>query len=400
MSCVNEIHSLDIRLRKDLARSIKQGHAWIFSDAIDLPDAPSGSTARLLGKQGQVVASGIYCGDHPIPVRICATEPPWVLDHAWFISRWESAVRLRETVIPEDTTGYRLLAGEGDGLPGLVVDIYGDTAVLKLDAGAPQHFYHPPSIAELIAKQLPVNRVLHRPRGRGTKALSITGDLPENPVGFTERGLRFRADVISGQKTGFFLDQRENRHWIRALARGKRVLNLFSFSAGFSIAAGVGGAVDVTSVDVAGPAIAAGQQHWKLNGLPEDSHHNVVADCFDFLQHSIQRGRTWDLIVCDPPSFAPSQKTRQAALSAYSKLAEMCSALVEPDGILAMASCSSHITMDDFTAANLLGLGKARCVGRLLGEKGLPPDHPTPLAMPELRYLKFQLIQVVKKSRA
>jgi 23S rRNA (cytosine1962-C5)-methyltransferase len=242
--------------------------------------------------------------------------------------------------------------------------------------------------------------VLLRPRGRGTTAIPLVGDIPQNAIPFTEHGLRFTADVVSGQKTGFFLDQRENRHWIRSVAGGLRVLNLFSFSGGFSVAAGAGGAAYVTSVDVASHAIAAGEHHWRLNQLPEQRHQSVVGDCFEFLQQARRQGQTWDLVICDPPSFAPNQKSRPAALNAYSKLAEMCSAVVQPEGLLAMASCSSHITLADFAQANLLGMGRARCWGRLLGERGLPPDHPTPLAMPELRYLKFQLIQTMKKRNS
>lgn len=383
-----------VHLKKDLTRSIKRGQAWIFSDAIEPITAVSGSTVRMVDRKGDTVGCGIYCRDHPIVIRVCRVEKPWVLDDAWFIQQLERAIQLRLRYFGSETNGYRLVAGEGDGLPGLIVDRYAQTAVIKLDGGSPEAFYNAPAIGQWLAERLGLTCIVYRPRGRGTEAYALVGDLPNQPIVFKENGISFAADVVHGQKTGFFLDQRDNRNIIRRLAEGTRLLNLFSFSGGFSVAAGVGGASQVTSVDVAPQAIQACSEHWEMNGLKANQHCGLVTDCFDYLRMAVSERTTWDIVICDPPSFAPSQQSLDAALSAYTKLAQLCATLVRPGGWLALASCSSHVTMSSFAQANLQGLGKSRRLAQLVAQLQLPIDHPTPLAMPELMYLKFQLLQL------
>jgi len=385
---------IQLSLKKDLTRSIKQGHAWLFSDAVDTPSAPTGSIARLQDRSGQMIASGIYCPKHPISLRICRTHPPFDLDDEWLIQKMQHAIGLRSALFDSHTTGFRLINGEGDGLPGLIVDRYDRTLVLKLDGGAPEQFYQPPPIARWLAERLGSDLVVQRPRGRGTQGVALVGRPASHSVPFLENGIQFTADVVAGQKTGFFLDQRDNRAMVRLLSKDRSVLNLFSFSGGFSVAAGVGGASRVTSVDISPQAIAASQEHWRLNGLASENHCAFVADCFEWLQQAVGNGQRWNLVICDPPSFSPSQQTRQSALAAYTRLAQWTCHLVEPAGLLALASCSSHISSSDFTRANLEGIGKARRLATLVSQRCLPPDHPTPLAMPELRYLKFQLFQL------
>jgi 23S rRNA (cytosine1962-C5)-methyltransferase len=383
-----------VPLKKDLVRSIKRGHAWLFSDAVELPRAAQGSVVRLVDRSGQIVACGIYSREHPIAVRVCRTQSPWTLGDDWMIDRLETAVSLRQSVFDTSTTGYRVIAGEGDGLPGLIVDRYADVAVIKLDGGSPEDFYQPEPIARWLADRLQIARVVLRPRGRGTSAEKLYGSLPEAPVHFLENGMLLTADVIHGQKTGFFLDQRDNRALVRTLARGRDVLNLFSFSGGFSVAAGIGDAKKVTSVDAAAPAIEAAKAHWQMNNLLERSHEAVVADCFEYLEQAGKQERNWNFVICDPPSFAPSQQTLERAANAYTKLAQLAAQVVEPKGLLALASCSSHVDANMFAKWNLEGISKARRTAKLIAERGLPIDHPTPLAMPELKYLKFQLYQL------
>ena len=285
------------------------------------------------------------------------SQPPYDLDDRWLIGRLESALGLREAVADAATSGYRLVAGEGDGVPGLIVDRYDRTAVIKLDGGAPQAFYQPLAIAGWLAQRLDLEAVVLRPRGRATLGQVVQGTLPVQPVPFLENGLRLTADVIQGQKTGFFLDQRDNRALIQHLARGRRVLNLFSFNGGFSIAAGIGGARDVTSVDIAPAAIAAATDLWLRNGLPPAGHTGIVADCFQFLETAVEEGRRWDLTICDPPSFAPSQQSLPRALNAYARLAERAARVVESGGLLRLASCSSHVPRAEFERANLEAWG-------------------------------------------
>ncbi|MEZ6137815.1 MAG: class I SAM-dependent rRNA methyltransferase [Pirellulaceae bacterium] len=390
----NTTKPIHIALHKDLKRAIKRGHAWLYSDAIDLRPAASGSVALLHDRKDEIIACGIYDASHPIPLRVCRTQPPFILDDAWVASQLSKAIALRQLAFdPTVTNGYRIVAGEGDGLPGLIIDLYDRTAVIKLDGGAPEAFYRPQGLADWLRDNLQAHCVVLRTRQRGRVGEALVGTPPEAPVEFLENGLIFSADVLQGQKTGFFLDQRDNRALIQSLSRGRSVLNLFSFNGGFSVAAGRGGASDVTSVDLAAPAIAAASTHWEMNQL-QQPHHAVVQDCFEFLQSAIRGRENWDLVICDPPSFAPSEKTRQQGLTAYTKLAQLAAQVTRPGGMLALASCSSHVGELAFTQANLDGLGRARRQATVLSNRSLPIDHPTPMAMPELRYLKFQLLQL------
>ena len=390
---------ITVRLRKELTRQIKRGHAWLYSDAIDLPAAPAGAIASLLDKRGkQPIATGIYAPEHPIPLRICRTSAPFNVDNGWLISQLEKAIELRQSYFGEETNGFRLVAGEGDGLPGLIIDIYNDVGVMKLDGGGPEVFYDPEAIAAWLAERIQLSAVILRKRGdhksKSSNWHSLIGKAPESTISFLENGLKFSADVIRGQKTGFFLDQRDNRQLIRQLSKNRTVLNLFSFNGGFSIAAGVGGAKHVTSVDIAGPAIEAARQHWLDNNLRPEFHTAVAEDCFQFLDNAIGNRQSWNIVISDPPSFAPNEKSRERALQAYEKLAQLTAKVTARNGLLALASCSSHVDLRAFTTACSDGLGRARRKATLIAEKGLPLDHPTPLAMPELRYLKFLLLQL------
>ncbi len=395
MKMVREGKTVQLRLRKDLTRSIKRGHAWLYSDAIELVDADSGSVAVLSDRRGDKrLASGIYDPQHAIPLRVCRTQPPLALDDAWLAGQLRVAAELRKAAFDRSTNGYRLVAGEGDGMPGLIIDVYDKTAVIKLDGGAPESFYQPRGIAQWLSAEHGMERVVLRWRERGRGGEALLGEPPMEPVSFLENGLRFSADVLQGQKTGFFLDQRDNRALIERISRGRRVLNLYSFNGGFSVAAGRGGAQHVTSVDIAAPAIAAAEQHWLMNELPVDRHRGVTADCFEFLEASAGDRERWELVICDPPSFAPNEKSRERALAAYGRLAQLAAKVTAPHGFLALASCSSHVDSLSFREVNTEALGRSRRSAMLLADNSLPLDHPTPLAMPELRYLKFQLFRL------
>jgi len=195
-------------------------------------------------------------------------------------------------------------------------------------------------------------------------------------------------DLAHGQKTGAFLDQRENRRRVRELSRGRRVLNLFSYAGGFSCAAALGGATHVTSVDLAQGAHAAAQKSFELNGLRAADHAFVTADAFAWLEQAARRGQVFDLVISDPPSFAPNEKSAGRALGAYRKLHQACAAVTAPGGILCAASCSSHVDMESFLETlDDDALGAERFV--MCGAWGPPEDHPTPAAWAEGRYLKF-----------
>jgi len=388
---------IKLKLARDLVRTIKRGHPWVFADALQqLPSAPPGTHAVLLDKkQGREIAHGFYHPNSPLAFRICTAEPGEPLNDAWARQRMERALHLRQMLFNGQTTGFRLFNGEGDGLPGLICDVYGHTAVIQFDGAGPQAFWHAPGLAQWVAQALSLGCVYQKSQARGgDNSQTLMGAPPTAPAPFLENGVRFTADVIHGQKTGFFLDQRDNRRQVKTIAANRRVLNLFGYTGGFSVYAGLGNAGHVTTVDSAAPALEAATHHWQLNGLPDSGHQSVPADVFEFLKNSARQKKLWDLVIADPPSFASSKAMVKKAIKAYQNLVAAAAAVTAPDGVLAAASCSSHVDMPAFLNACEEGISKARRRATLLRVNHQPPDHPTPLPFPEFRYLKFVLMRV------
>jgi len=386
-----------LQLRRDLVRSIKRGHAWVYADALRaLPPAPPGTAAILLDNRGgREIGRGYYDPQGSIALRVCTTQREERLTDSWAAERLQRALDLRSTLFTADTSAYRLFNGEGDGLPGLVCDRYADAAVLQLDGEAARNFWHAPGIAQWLVETLGLSLVVERlPGKKPVPAQVLLGTEPQTPVQFFEHGVRFSADVIHGQKTGFYLDQRENRHLMRNYAAGKSVLNVFGYTGGFSVYAGLAGAVHVTTVDSAQPALDAAAAHWNLNDLPPEKHTTTCADAFDFLNAAQQKRKTWAVVILDPPSFAPSQASVPQALHSYEKLIAAGASATAADGILAVGSCSSHVSLDDFYRACQEGISKARRQAATLCITTQPADHPVPLAMPEFRYLKFIVLRL------
>ncbi len=386
---------IKLQLSRKLTREIKRGHAWVYGNALrNLPAAAAGSPAILLdNKGGREIGRGYYAPNSPIALRICTTQPGQPLDDDWAAERMGQALALRKSLFdPQVTNGYRLFNGEGDGLPGLVCDIYNDQAALKTDGEAAAEFWDLAGIAEWIAAQTGVKHVYLQPQRRGKKeGRMLLGELPTNPAAFLENGIQFTADLVHGQKTGFFLDQRDNRARIGQLADGKRVLNMFGYTGGFSVYAGLGGATEVVTVDQATPALRAADQHWASNGLPPAQHRAQAADAFAFLANG---KKVWDIVILDPPSFASSEQAVPQARKAYTKLIAAGAQLTVPGGILAAASCSSHIGQNEFLSICEDAISQARRKAMLLGSYSQPADHPAPLVMSELRYLKFVLLRL------
>lgn len=285
--------------------------------------------------------------------------------------------------------------GEGDRTPGFVIDRYGDVAVLKIDGDAARALADQLlSEVEQPLRDFGITTLLDR-SGRKGEAVSIHarfGTLREK-VQVTEHGVPFVVDLAKGQKTGAFLDQRENRRRIGELVERRgpcRLLNLFSYTGGFSLRAALAGA-KVTSVDVAMAAHATAQESFRLAGVDPKGHAFVTADCFAFLEAAKQRGETWDVVISDPPSFAPSEKAKQKGLGAYRSLHHACMGVLAPGGTFVAASCSSHVGLEDF-AATLDDAALGRSDLRLLELFGPPADHPTLPNFPEGRYLKLAVL--------
>lgn len=382
----------EVVLTKDLRRDLRRGHPWVFSDALRLPmaGAEAGEIMTLVGKDGRPIGTGYVDPDGPLALRVCSLDARARPDDAWARAGLQRAIGLRATLFPSDapraTTGYRVVNGEGDGLPGLVVDRYGDVLVVKPDGPIAATFWDVDGVARWLAEATGARVVYGRDRARGgAEGRPLVGDAPAGPVAFVELGVPFTADVVHGQKTGFFFDQRENRARVGGLARGRRVLNAFGYTGGFSVHAGVGGAAHVTTLDIAAPAIAAAEANWIGAGLDPAKHRGVAADAFEMLEASDER---WDLVVLDPPAFAPSKKALPQALAAYQRMVRAGARVAAPEAFMVIASCSAHVRAADLQTAIEEGIGEARRRATVIHVAGQPPDHPYPLACPELAYLK------------
>jgi 23S rRNA (cytosine1962-C5)-methyltransferase len=365
----------------------------VWRDAIASGKASTGAEVQLVDEQGVLLGHGVADPDSPIAARVwTAGHDP--IDDALVRARASGAVALRRAVFSDgQTDAYRLIHGEGDRMPGLVVDRYGDVGVLQVDgdgAGALLHRHEAPFIDALKGAGLRVLVRRSKARGGSRTTEVIFGAAPPATVVVREHGVPFVVDLERGQKTGTFLDQRENRRRVAALAAGKTMLNLFSYAGGFSLHAALRGA-HVTSVDVAAGAHATAQASFRAAGVDPKGHPFVTADAFAFLADAKKAGKRWEIVVSDPPSFAPNEKSVKRALSAYRALHRACADVLAPGGVLCAASCSSHVgaaafldTLDD------AALGRADL--RLLELHGPPADHPTLPAWPEGRYLKLAVL--------
>lgn len=387
--------AVKLKLIRERTRLLKQGYPWIYKDwLLDLPPAKAGSRAIVRDKDGSALAFGIYDPQSPLAVRVCAIEQEKLSDEL-ISERLESALSLRRSLFSDSTSGYRLLNGEGDGLPGLVCDIYGKYAVLKLDGNGPTEFWNLEGIVQWLSKKVGVESVFQKYRSDAdSRGKILKGAMPHSEVEFLENGLKFSADLVQGQKTGFFFDQRDNRRRIQQIAKNKKVLNLFAYTGGFSVYAGVGGAQHVTTVDLAKPAILSAKHNWALNHLPENKHEAVAADAFEFLEQATAKAALWDLIIVDPPSFAPAEKHVAKATESYKTLFSAAIKVLGPGGIVALSSCSSHIGMNEFFDISKAAVSKAKRRAKVLGLYGQPEDHPFPLPCTELQYLKFLLLRI------
>lgn len=385
-----------IKLRRPLRRAIERGHPWVYDQAVGTIAGVDGEVVSLADERG-AFATAYVEPDAPIRARVLARTADADVGDAW--AREAARVAATHRGLAEElrhTDALRAIHGENDGLPGLTVDVYAGVAVVVFDGAAAAAFWRPRLDAVLeglrdggIAVDQRWVRAVRGGRGSGG------GDDVPARVMIREGGARFGVDVRAGQKTGFFLDQRANRARVAQLARGARVLNLCSYSGGFSVQAGLGGAAHVTSVDLAAPAIEDATRHWRENGLAAEAHTGVVADAFDFLELARSKRDRWDLVIADPPSFAPSEAARPRALAAYERLARLSLGATARAGVLVFASCSSHVTEADLRGV-LASASTAHAERdlRIVEARGAAADHPTIPGFPEGRYLKLLIAAV------
>jgi 23S rRNA (cytosine1962-C5)-methyltransferase len=405
---------LRLRVTAAAETQLRAGHPWVYGDSVrELNrEGEPGELAVIFDRKDKFLAVGFFDPDSPIRVRVLHVGKPVQIDAAWWARRLDAAVRRRDGLFDERTTGYRLINGESDGWPGLVLDRYDTTLVLKIYTAA--WLTRLEEITGLIQVRLKPERIvlrLSRNVQRGTahaaiadsqspiakataKRLSIhdgqvlIGDRLEACPTFLETGLRFEADVVRGQKTGFFLDQRENRCEVETLARGRAVLNAFSFSGGFSLYAARGGAKSVTDLDISVHALAAAERNFKLNqadaAVTGCRHELVQADAFEWL--TANSGQKFDLVVLDPPSLAKREMERAGAIRTYGRLAESGFKHLLPGGILAACSCSAHVTAEEFFNAVRQYASKSGRKFTELKTTRYAADHPA--TFKEAQYLK------------
>jgi 23S rRNA (cytosine1962-C5)-methyltransferase len=380
-----------VRVTPDARRQIAAGHPWIFNESITSISHRGGigDLAVIFDNDRNFVAIGLWDPGSPIRIRILHHGKPANINTEFWKQRIRTAIE-RRAAISGDTDGYRVLNGENDGFPGLILDRYSDTLVLKLYS--PVWIPHLQSLVAVIGEELhPAALVLRLARTMAdqrlyglSEGMALIGDVPTGPVLFRENGLVFEADVVSGQKTGHFLDQRENRALVGSMSAGTRVLDIFAATGGFGVYAAAGGATRVTSVDQSEPTLAAGERNFDHNAsLPNVRHceHDaIVGDAYEVMDRLIQRRKHYDIVVVDPPAFAQRKSNVDRALHAYGQLTQRAVQLTRPDGVLVQASCSSRITEEQFYATVR---GSAQRAGYDLVElrrTGHAVDHPVTFA--------------------
>ena len=382
-----------LKLTRDLTKHIKRGNPWIFSDAVEKIKAAEGSYTILLSHKNEVLAHGFYSPNINLAFRVLNLGDKKFNDLE-VEKRLHRAIANKKHLLSQENKCFRFLNGEGDELPGVVADFYDGVIVLKLDGTASENFWMKDAFATFFMeqKEIPVKCVYFKRKNREEeKGMILAGECDNlTDLEFLEHGVKFRTNIIDAAKTGFFLDQRENRNFIRSISKDKTLLNLFGYTGGFSVYAGLGGASKVTTVDIAPNAIKGAEINWEINHLSPEKH--------EFVAESQKQKKMWDIVITDPPSFAPNQKAVDSAKDAYTKVFADSLKLVKDGGYFAASSCSGHISFEVFLEIVQEALSKSRRRGKVLLIKGQPEDHPFPFALPEMRYLKFVYLQVFLDS--
>jgi 23S rRNA (cytosine1962-C5)-methyltransferase len=394
---------LRLRVTAAAESAIRSGHPWVYDNSIREQNraGTAGELAVVFDRRDRFLALGLYDPLSPIRLRVLHHGKPATADDAWWRARLAGALERRTGLFDATTNGYRCLSGENDGWPGLVLDRYDTTYVLKLYSAVwlPRLDDVVRWISEAVKPERLVLRLSRniQPEAEAKFQLRegqmLVGGLPSGPVVFQETGIRFEAEVVRGQKTGFFLDQRENRQRVEKLAAGREVLNAFSFSGGFSLYAARGGARSTTDLDISPHALESARRNFALNEadprIAACRHECVQADTFDWLG-----GRTdadFELVILDPPSLAKREAEREGAVQAYHRLVTLGIPRLRRGGILVAASCSAHVTTGEFFGTVLEAIEASGRRFLELERTGHAPDHPA--TFPEASYLKCLFVR-------
>lgn len=384
-------------LKHGKEKPVRNRHPWIFSGAIDQIEEgyEAGDLVRVFSSKDEFLGIGYLNPQSQIVVRMLAFENT-AIDENFFSQKIAQAFEIRKRFLPPKTNAYRLIHAEGDFLPGLIVDVYGDFLVAEFNTAGIDVWK--PVIVKCLQRYFPSHSIFERsdsglrkkeglPRAVG----ALAGCEPPEIVEIQENGILFSVDMQSGQKTGFFLDQRENRKTVRDLAAEKRVLNCFAYTGGFSIYAVKGGAREVVSVESSESAVTLGRKNCERNQVPEKIHTWVQQDVFDYLRAA---DREFDLIILDPPAFCKNKPQIQQAARGYKDINLKAMKLIPEGGLLFTFSCSSHITPDLFQKIVFGAAADAKRDVRILKKTSHAFDHPINIFHPEGEYLKGLLCEV------
>jgi 23S rRNA (cytosine1962-C5)-methyltransferase len=389
--------AIAFKVNNKAEKAIAQGHPWVYSNSI-IKQSKSGVAGdiSIIFKQSnnKLLAVGLYDPESPIRIKLISINGSVTLDYNFIQNTIVIALSKRKELLRTDTNAYRLIYGENDGLPGLIVDIYDNVAVIKLYSPIWNRYLV--LIQQALIKVLPLECIVLR-LSRSVQDQNemsegvIFGALKSDQVTIKEHGITFKVDPLLGHKTGCFLDHRHNRLNIRNLSQSKTVLDVFSYAGGFSVNALHGGAQRVTSVDISKHALELARQNILLN-INNPNHQTICHNAFDVLTKLAQNGDHFDIVIIDPPSFAKSQNEVSKAIHSYKKLVRLGTKLVSKNGILMMASCSSRIKKTEFFDLVIQEVKYSTRNYKILQTTAHDTDHPE--GIPELSYLKSIYIQI------
>lgn len=383
-----------VRLRpKAEARAIRHGFPWVYADELVTDRRTQGLAPGVLAvlEDGERRPLGLVTVNvkSKIIARMIDRDPSAMVDEAWFVARIATALALRERL--HDSPHYRLIHAEADGMPGIIIDRFGAAAVIQPNAAWAEA--HLDALVAALVKVTGVTTVLKNGTGRarGLEGLAeetvlLRGAL-SGPLPVPMNGATYLADLEGGQKTGLFYDQRPNHAFAARLAKGARVLDVFSHVGGFALASLAGGAVSALSVDASAPALALASKGAELSGFG-NRFQTRQGDAFAVMEALAAEGAQFDLVICDPPAFAPAKPALEAGLRAYERVAKLAAALVAPGGYLALCSCSHAADLAAFRSASTRGIGRGGRRGQLIHTGFAGPDHPMLPALAESAYLK------------
>lgn len=381
--------NIAVRVTPDALRQVRRGSPWIYDGSITSAarEGDAGDLAVVFDDDRKFAAIGLWDPHSPIRIKVLHRGKPVSIDAAFWRTLASTALDRRSGLVADpDTTGYRVVHGENDGLPGFVADRYGDTIVVKLYTAA--WFAHLDDVVAELVTLTGARRVVvrlarsvaaHAPAGRSDGSVLLGAPL-DGPVAFRERGLAMEADVVGGQKTGHFLDQRDNRTLVRGMSEGRTLLDVFASTGGFALAAAAGGARSVHLVDLAAPALDAARRNLGRNQhlaeVRRCATRFTVGDAFEVMAALAAAEERYDIVVVDPPSFAPNQAAVDRAIRAYTRLTHLALGVLAPGGTLVQCSCSSRVTADQFFDTVHAAARAAKRPLTELRRTGHAVDHP------------------------